>query len=41
MAVVRLSKRAWEQLRSKEFRGYLLRLVLINVVLNGRCKGQM
>eukprot|EP00731_Ephydatia_muelleri_P031858 Em0023g365a len=25
MAVVRLSKRAWEQLRSKEFRGYLLR----------------
>ena len=27
MAVVRLSKRAWEQLRSKEFRSYLTRLV--------------
>lgn len=29
MAVVRLSKRTWEQLKSKEFRSYLLRLVLI------------
>ncbi|KAL5457202.1 hypothetical protein EMCRGX_G034447 [Ephydatia muelleri] len=34
MAVVRLSKRAWEQLRSKEFRGYLLRLHFWGPVAN-------